>query len=181
MENVTERVLNHHVGNLPDTSPGKKELSRSHAAVALRIAGATYADIAQTLGYQTPVRAAAAVEMALAGTVSDESREGMRVLEGQRLEGLLRSVWGKATNEQNPDQMVAVRTALSIIDRHARLFGLDAPQEMVVYTPAAQEIEAWVAQMAHKVKGALPQEADVIDVFPEDEALFGPENDEIVE
>ena len=142
-------------------APDRK--SRQEAAVALRLAGATYTEVATALGYTSPALAREAVERALASTVDADDRERMRVLEGRRLERLLRGLWRKATDDANPEHLSAVRTAIAVIDRHARLFGLDAPQQMVVYTPAGEEIATWVAAMAQQVRGELPQEHDIIE------------------
>jgi hypothetical protein len=56
-------------------------------------------------------------------------------------------VWQKATSPTDPEHLQAAKLAMSLIDRHIRLHGLDAPQEVVVYNPAAAEIDAWVARM----------------------------------
>lgn len=150
----------------------KDRTARQNAAVAMRIAGANYSEIARTLDYVSPTQARQAVERALAATVGHESRDQLRFIEARRLERLLRSVWPKATEETivengkdvpNPDHLPYVRTALAIIDRHARLYGLDAPQEMIVYNPAGAEIEAWVAKMARQVHGEMPEEFDIIE------------------
>lgn len=141
----------------------KDRKARMQAAVAMRVAGANYSDIARTLEYPTTTLARQAVERALAASVGEESREQLRFLEGRRLERLLRSLWGKATDEDNEDHLAYVRTALAVIDRHARLYGADAPQEMIVYNPAGIEIEAWVANMARQVHGELPEEFDIIE------------------
>jgi hypothetical protein len=137
--------------------------TRQEAAVALRIAGANYSEIATTLGYMSSAKAREAVERALAASIDSDDRERLRTLEGKRLERLLRGLWRKATDDANPEHLSAVRTAVAVIDRHARLFGLDAPQQMVVYTPAGEEIAGWVAQMASQVRGELPAEHDIIE------------------
>lgn len=147
----------------PDLDTQEDRASRQQSAVALRIAGATYSEVAQALGYASANHARLAVERALASTVGDEDREQMRFLEGRRLERLLRGLWGKATNERHPEQLAATRTALAIIDRHAKLYGLDAPTQMVVHSPTAGEIEAWVAQMAAQVSTGMPKEKDIIE------------------
>lgn len=150
----------------------KDRVARQQAAVAMRVAGAAYSEIARTLEYPSVTAARQAVERALAASVGEEGREQLRFIEGRRLERLLRSVWGRATSEDvevdgkkvpNPDHLAYVRTALAIIDRHARLYGADAPQEMIVYNPAGIEIEAWVANMARQVQGELPEEYDIIE------------------
>lgn len=137
--------------------------SRVEAALALRIAGANYSEIAEALEYSSVGQARTAVERGLAATASEEDRKEQRVIAGRRLERLLRGLWAKATNEEHPEQLSAARTALALIDRHIRLFGLDAPSEMVVYSPTAGEMEQWIASMAHRVRAGLPEEIDIID------------------
>lgn len=136
--------------------------TRQEAAVGLRIAGAAYSEIAEVLGYSNATTARQAVERSLASTVGQESREQLRFLEARRLERILRGLWKKATDDKNAEHLAAARTALAVIDRHSKLYGLDAPTEMVVYTPAASELEAWVSRMATQVRGELPAEADII-------------------
>lgn len=144
--------------------------TRAAAAVALRVAGASYTSIAKTLDYSSAFRARQVVERALAEAAeSDDSYAQVRHLESRRLERLLQGVWRRATNETDPRQMEAARVALAIIDRHARLHGLDAPQQMVVYTPEQQEVDRWVKAMAAQVRGqTAPAEAEVIEVEWED-------------
>ena len=144
------------------TAPqGRKK--RGEAAVALRMAGASYADIANTLGYKNESTVATVVERSLAAGLTDEQRDQARELAGRRIERLLRAVWGKAMNEGHPEHIAAVRTARELIDRHTRLYGLDAPAEVVVHTPTTDQIEQWVTTvLAHAVPEV--EEADVIDV-----------------
>jgi LmbE family N-acetylglucosaminyl deacetylase len=135
---------------------------RAEAAVALRLAGATYPEIAKHAGYTDAFHARQAVERVLAASVGQDSRDQLRAVEGKRIERLLRSTWKKATDSGDPEHLSYVRASLALIDRHVRLFGLDAPQQMVVYSPAQGEIEAWVAGMARTVVSELPQEADIV-------------------
>lgn len=148
----------------------QRSQTKGGAAVALRIAGAPYEDIAQTLGYQNARDARLAVENTLAKSVPEENRDELRKIAGRRLERLLNTIWEKATTD-GPEQLPAQKVALGLIDRHIRLYGLDAPQEMIVYTPAAAEIETWVQQMTEHVKGAYPDEADIVDVDVEEHTL----------
>jgi hypothetical protein len=146
--------------------------SRAEAAIALKVSGATYHQIARTLEYANAAQARTAVEMALAATVTEADRTQQREIAARRIERLMLSLWGKATDEKNEEHLSAVRTALALTDRHIRLFGLDAPQQMVVYTPAGEEIAEWVAGMAEQVRGELPAEADIItgSVVPDEES-----------
>lgn len=141
-----------------------KSRRTANAAVALRVAGASYDEVALTLGYTSPESAREAVESALAATGSIEGREALRREEAARLERLLRSVWDKALDGDSPEHLPAVKVAVSLIDRHIRLLGLDAPQEVAVYTPAASEIERWVNdQLSQVMPVASVQQMDVVE------------------
>ena len=155
---VTEKELETINGDLET----KDRHNRQEAAVALRIAGATYADIARTLNYSSVTHAREAVERALASSVGDDNREQMRFIEGRRLERLLRGLWKKATDEENDEQLAAARTALAVIDRHAKLYGLDAPTVHAVYSPTATEMEQWLSGIAEQVREGQPDEYDII-------------------
>lgn len=141
----------------------KDRPSRQEMAVALRIWGATYSEIAQKCEYTSATNARLAVERALAATVGDEDREQRRHIEARRLERLLRAVMPKATDENDPEQISYVRASLAIIDRHARLYGLDAPQEVVLYNPTQMEMENWIADKTALLQQDLPEEANVIE------------------
>lgn len=136
---------------------------RQEAALGLKIAGATYTEIANTLEYASASHARAAVESALASTVGDDDRERMRFIASRRIERLLRGLWAKATDETSEEQIPASRTALALIDRHIKLNGLDAPSEHIIYNPGVREIEDWVKEMTVTVLDATPEERDIIE------------------
>lgn len=136
---------------------------RQEAALGLRIAGATYTEIASTLEYASASHARAAVESALASTVGDDDRERMRFIASRRLERLLRALWPKATDENSEEQIPASRTALALIDRHIKLNGLDAPSEHIIYNPGSREIDEWVREMTSHLMDATPEERDIIE------------------
>lgn len=139
--------------------------TKAAAAVMLRIAGADFTTIAEELNYANASAARNAYEQALASAASDpKDIEHQRLLTHMRLERLLLSVWEKANDANNPDQVAYVRSALSIIDRHARLLGLDAPQQMVIHTPDARSVTQWVEYMVSQVTGGeILAESDIID------------------
>jgi hypothetical protein len=130
---------------------------KADAAVQLRLAGASWQEIALTLGYPTPRAALVATEKSLQRLLTTGDRDHMRQLAGARLERLLRGVWGKAINPEDPEHLFAVAKARDIIDRHARLFGLDAPTEIVVHSPTQTELDAWVTQV---VSHTVPEVAE---------------------
>lgn len=139
--------------------------TKAAAAVALRIAGASFEAIAEELNYPNVSAARIAYERVLAATVKDNGDlEHLRALTSRRLESLLLAAWNHATNPEDPDQNAYMRTAVAIIDRHSRLLGLDAPQQMVLHTPDAGRLEEWVAEMVRQVgPGGVAEEADIID------------------
>jgi hypothetical protein len=136
---------------------------KANAAIQLKLAGATWEEIAESLGFPTPRAALVATEKALETQLASSSdREAMRQLAGQRIERLLRAVWPKAIDPNHPEQMQAQSAAASRIDRHIKLFGLDAPTEIVVHSPTQSELEAWVDRIT---KQAMPdiEEFDIIE------------------
>jgi DNA-binding PucR family transcriptional regulator len=137
------------------------------AAVALRLAGASFAEIADTLALPDARAARDMVEAELAaGEQDSEQRDVLRREEAARIERLIRSVWGKAMDANNPEHLPAARAALAMVDRHARLLGLDQPTEVIVYTPTTSEIDAWVSSMviAGSVIAGDVEEGDVLAV-----------------
>ena len=97
-------------------------LERQKQALALRLAGAPYARIAEQLGYRGTGGAHAAVKAALRKTLQEPADE-IRTIEEERLNALLLSMWRQA---QQGNQG-AVDRCLKIMERRARLLGLDAP------------------------------------------------------
>lgn len=139
--------------------------TRAAAAVALRIDGAGWSDIARVLDYSSAQRARGAVERALADeTSTPEQIEHVRWLNARRLEKILQSLMRRATNPKDPDHLQYARMSVVVIDRHLKLYGADAPQKMnVTYSPAAGELENWVMQTAQQVSDDMAREADIID------------------
>lgn len=134
------------------------------AAVKLRVEGASYADIADTLGLTSPSAALAVIVDHLAVDIPTDDKDHMRREITASLDALLRGVWSRATDPMAEDQLAAVGRAVSILDRKIRLHGLDAPTEVVVHTPTATEIEQWIASMVAHTMPAL-QEPDIVDVI----------------
>lgn len=143
--------------------------TRAEGAVALRIAGASYSDIARIQGYSSAFRARQAVERALAADAgTPEEREQQRVLVDRRLNRLLQSIMGKAVDPSNPDQLAFNRQALAIVDRQARLHGVDAPASVAIYTPQAEDVNRYIATMLALHRQATFQEAEIVDVEVEE-------------
>jgi hypothetical protein len=89
-------------------------------ALELRKAGATYAAIAEQLGYASPEGARKAVSSALKATLRDSADE-LRQLEQERLDALLLGLWRRAASGDEK----AARVALGVSKRRSELLGLD--------------------------------------------------------
>jgi hypothetical protein len=94
-------------------------------ALELRKAGATYRVIAEQLGYADPKGAHKAVASALKATLREPAAE-LRELELTRLDAMLLALWP----EVSAGGEKAVDRALKIMERRARLLGLDAPTRL---------------------------------------------------
>jgi hypothetical protein len=152
--------------------------TRAAAAVVLATDGAPYPEIARMLGYESAAVAKRAVWKAIgeAGADHDDVTR-MRKLQAARLDKLLYSVMRRATKPTDMDHLSYVRVALAILDRQAKLFGLDAATSVVVYTPTGQEIARYAEQVTKLMADARGEiEQDIIDaeVIEEGEDAYAP-------
>lgn len=101
---------------------------RKAEALALRKQGYDYATIGQTLKPRcSPQNAHKLVKSALAELVPDQAAE-LREMMGSQLDDLLTGVWEKALKGDS----FAISDAMKILERKARLFGVDAPSRVAV-------------------------------------------------
>ena len=107
---------------------------RAVQALDLRQAGASYRQIGNTLGV-SHVTAFRYVRRLLREHTR-EPAEQIRDAEIARLDRLLMGHWGKAIG----GDVNATRTVLSIMDRRAKLLGLDAPPRI--------DLTGWIREMA---------------------------------
>lgn len=101
-------------------------VEREKRAVELRKAGLDYRTIAHQLGFNDPKWAYRLVQRALDRTLREAGTEQIRDFEGDRLDKLQAAVWPRALQGDIP----AVNAVLRIMERRARLFGLDAPVQV---------------------------------------------------
>lgn len=147
--------------------------NKANAAVGLWAAGMSWLEIATALNYSSERHAREAVENAVASTADEETKIKLRRKMQARYERLIRAVWPKAIDGKNEEQISAVRAAADLMSRQAKLFGLDAPAELSIYTPTTVELERYVAELTAPQRAALPEEANdiiVIDVVDERES-----------
>ena len=102
---------------------------REKKAFALRMAGATYEQIGAQLGVTTGA-AYKMVKRVLERTrrETDELADELRRLEVERLDALTLTLWKQAT----AGNFGAVDRVLRVMERRARLLGLDAPTKQDV-------------------------------------------------
>ena len=111
-----------------------KAVERQRAALELRKTGATYQEIADQLRYQGSSGAYKSVMSALKRTLQEPARD-VRLLELIRLDDLYAAVYQmiqQSIEDSEPLPLIAVDRCLKIMDRRAKLLGLDAPAKLQV-------------------------------------------------
>jgi hypothetical protein len=100
---------------------------RERDAIRYRLAGATYADIAEKLGV-SEVGAYKIVKRVLEREAKETAERGqeIRSVEVKRLDALLVMSWKRAAQ----GDLGAVDRILRIMERRARLLGLDSPERI---------------------------------------------------
>lgn len=131
-------------------------------ALELRKSGMTYQQIADEIGISVS-GAFKHVSKALATfrAKAAEEAETVAALEAERLDSLHQALWPKAIQGDMP----AVDRVLKIMERRAKLYGLDAPTKLAATTPGGEEeaqrgviivpatagsVEEWMEQYAPK-------------------------------
>ena len=103
-------------------------------ALDMRLGGASYRRISKALG--VPLATAHRHVQRMMREYAAEPATQLRDMEVARLDRLLMGHWGKAIG----GDVNATRTVLSIMDRRAKLLGLDAPARI--------DLTAWIREMA---------------------------------
>jgi len=133
------------VSNGNGRNPDKAETQRREArSIEMRQMGATYEAIADDLGLLSRSAAYRTVMRALSRHGAEEVGN-LRMVEGARLDALHSVVWDQALT----GDYAAINTVLKIMERRARLFGLDQAQRVAVKsTPALDaEIETLIDEL----------------------------------
>ena len=108
------------------TSPLEPEdADREIQAIELRRNGYTFDQIAIEMNLNNRTHAWRIVQRALKRNVT-EAVDDMRILEAERLDRLQYASWEKAVG----GDLRAIDTSLRIMERRAKLFGLDAPNKI---------------------------------------------------
>jgi hypothetical protein len=112
---------------------------RRKKAVAMRLAGATWQQVADSskgweLGYSDRAHACADIRRAREKSQAelDESLEEMREMDLDRIGRLLAAVWSRAVNTKDEDQLKAIETAHRLVLSDAKLRGLEPPTKIML-------------------------------------------------
>jgi hypothetical protein len=109
-------------------SPRRVEAKkRATQAMELRLAGATYDEIAEALGWKDKSSAYRAVARGI-DRMMEEPTERVRKMQNRRYERLLRAVWPSAVK----GDYQAVQRAESLLDKLSRLNGFDLSEKVRV-------------------------------------------------
>lgn len=108
----------------------------------MRANGKSYEDIAEALGYGSPASARKDLSRAM-GQVIQEAGKELLTLETTRTENILSAAWGIITDPtaDNRDKALALREATRILDRRAKLLGLDADSAAGKARRADEDVE----------------------------------------
>lgn len=144
-----------------------KELTRArdrkaNMAYKMSLSGANWKLIATTCGYPTPRAAKVAVERMWEKRLEPADKQHLRLLVAGRLDTLLRSVWPDATEPSSDKHLAAVGRARELVADYRKVFGIDAPQEILVTSPTQRDMDELVAGV---IEGTLPTvgNADIVD------------------
>jgi len=107
--------------------------TRQLQALELRKAGVTYEGIAKQLGYKSPEAVFQAVKAAMKSSLNEPANE-IREMEVKRLDDMLLAMWPQVKNGNQG----AVDRSLRIMERRARLLGLDAPTKIAPTDPTGE-------------------------------------------
>jgi hypothetical protein len=118
------------MGNIKQGKPkgasGKAELiAREAEIIKLRRGGLTWDMIAERVGYSSGLTARAAYMRGMSRYVAPDVNE-IRQLESERLDIAQSAVWGEVLKGDTQ----AIMALMRIMDRRAKLFGLDAPKDI---------------------------------------------------
>lgn len=136
-------------------------IEKAKQAVTLRIAGASFREIGEALGHD-PTYARTLVLKALA-MVPVETIETVRQMESDRLDRLQRAHWTQALQ----GDAKASNLVLTIMQRRARLLGLDAPvqveqQVTIIDGSIDAEVARLTEEMGLAAEAPAPETQDVL-------------------
>ncbi len=120
-------------GHLANGHKEKVQSEKRKKCLEMREAGYSYEEIAEAMGWKGRSTARKFVQRALKATYQ-EPADAVRQMELRRLDRLARGIWQQALGtpatedkEAEPPSLFAMDRLMKLMDRRARLLGLDAP------------------------------------------------------
>lgn len=123
--------------------PDAEQIQRERDVLEMRRAGASFEEIAERVGYASRGSAYRAFKRALARTLQAPAAE-IRELEADRLDRLQMALWPKAMRGETR----AVDRVLAIMERRARLLGLDHSDGLAERQQRLQELQGMLVAKA---------------------------------
>jgi len=102
---------------------------KTRRSIALKLAGASYAQIAQQVGYSDASGARKAVQRGMKSSLQESGSELKKIHYG-RLEHMLMLLWP----DVNTRDLASMSAALAVMDRMEKLYGLNAAERLDVST-----------------------------------------------
>ena len=136
-------------------TPPPEQVDKEKRVLELKRSGATWDAIAEVTGYANASGAFKAYQRAMVRTLQQPAQE-LRDAEIDRLDRLQRAFWFEAIGDRdNPPNIKAADFILRVIDRRAKLLGLDSPTRIQaeVVTYDASGIDADIERIAHQLRG----------------------------
>lgn len=133
------------------------QIDRERKVLEMRLSGITFEVIAKNVGFASAGACYHAYKRALIRTLQ-EPADAVREAEIARLDRLMQGVWVSALR----GEVRSVEAVLRIMDRRAKLLGLDAPTkaQMEVTTYDRDSIDAEVAKLAAILDGRSQDQVD---------------------
>jgi hypothetical protein len=136
------QTSNHGQDNRSVTTPANvRRAEQMRQASQLRAAGATFREIGEALGIDATTARRHILDTLDRAAYEDATL--MRTLEGERLDRLQRGLWAAATSGDTD----AARTVVRIMERRAKLFGLDSPTKIEMTADIDAQILALAAHI----------------------------------
>ena len=158
---------------LTDLEVSRGVSNRDKSAVNLKLAGASYQEIADTLDFRTAAEAKRAVERTLAATHSPDDWQTLRLVAGARAEELFKRSLAMASADflvlddgervPNTDKLRWHQQAAADLMNHVQITGAKAPTKIEV-TPDEARMEEIVAEMLRRSGEEPILDAEVIDL-----------------
>ena len=149
-------------GTYKGRSPGSMEeaIVRSNRALELRMAGATWQQVADQMGYKQKSSAQQAVRRAIERETERvaDVRESYRTMQLLRIERSIRAIWPQVLQ----GDLFAIDRELKLMERQAKLLGLDAPTTITITDDTKSELTQLITDLEQVL---IPGEV-VANVYP---------------